>query len=60
VGNVGPSEGGRTWLRDTPGGRDSLTRRVDDSPGGLVGRVLATCVHRTPSVNNKNHVNQIL
>jgi len=53
VGNLGPSEGGRTWLRDTPGGRD-------DSPGGLVGRVLATCVHRTPSVNNKKHVNRIL
>ena len=41
--NVGPSEGGHTWLLDTPGGRDSVTRRVDDSPGGLVGRVLATC-----------------
>jgi hypothetical protein len=42
VTNVKPSEGDRTWLLDTPGGRDSLIRRVDDPFGGLVGRVLMT------------------
>ena len=34
--------GDRTWLLDTPDGRDSLSRRTDDPSGGLVGRVLTT------------------
>jgi hypothetical protein len=36
-----------------------VTRHVDDSPGGLVGPMVETCVHRTPSVNDKNRVNQV-
>ena len=40
--NVEPSEGDRTWLLDTPGGRDSSTRRADD-PFRLMARGGCLC-----------------